>query len=86
MAPTTASAPKANNTDSIRILNRPSPAISRHAASVQKYNGGCTSVSRSARAMASGPAWVVNAARTSPARKTVDGQTGRGVGEVTKTL
>ena len=49
IAPTTASAPRANSTDNIRIPNRPSPAISRHAASAQKYSGGCTSVAQRAR-------------------------------------
>ena len=52
-----ASAPSPSTTDSNRATNRPGPNASRHNATSQKYNGGCTSVPRRSRAIGPSPAW-----------------------------
>ena len=66
-----------NSTDASRAANSELPASLRHAATVQKYSGGCTSVARRSRAMAAKPAWAACNARISPAVIAPAGQTGR---------
>ena len=51
MIPTSAIETVPHSTDSMRAANRRGPNTSRQSETVQKYNGGCTSVARKSRAI-----------------------------------